>query len=161
MKLTIFSGLCGVKKKEESFCYFAVPSSIFPLYPVTLPDYKCNSHRGEKYLHKIKVRYKVDITNTILYQIKKFQIIISLDICFTQNDLPKILIIHYFFQDNNRPFPSIFFFFFSEMCVRGVYDNVRKKALLIYLFIYCCVRECLRGGLPVTHPCLSCENHGS
>lgn len=111
MKLTIFSGLCGVKKKEESFCYFAVPSSIFPLYPVTLPDYKCNSHRGEKYLHKIKMRYKVDITNTILYQIKKFQIIISLDICFTQNDLPKILIIHYFFQDNNRPFPSIFFFF--------------------------------------------------
>lgn len=60
------------------------------------------------------MRYKVDITNTILYQIKKFQIIISLDICFTQNDLPKILIIHYFFQDNNRPFPSIdenFFFF--------------------------------------------------
>lgn len=149
MTLTIFSGLWGVKK-EESFCYFAAPSSIFPLSQVTLPDYMCNRvSRGDKYLHKIKMRYKVYIINTILYQIKEFQIIISLDICFTQNNLRKKLIIHYYFSRQQQTVSFIWWepiIFFSEMCMRGMYDSARKKVLLD-LFIYLWLCERLSEGL--------------
>lgn len=82
----LYLEVCGeVRGKKKVFAVSLIFPSIFPLYSVTLLYDMCNTAAGERniYIKWNKKRHKVGIiSNTITWQIKVFQIIISLYLCF-------------------------------------------------------------------------------